>query len=113
MIISSALILLLTTHGVSESQAEYNKLSKQLADRIEWMDQGGSSMLTKRAAQIKLDQLSKSTIQEITRKHYSSWKNGKCYWIFTLTTQDSEYRVFFFSRRDAKGQSHVTKIKVT
>jgi len=113
MIISSALILLLTTHGISESQTEYNKLSQQLADRIEWMDQSGSNMLAKRAAKVKLEKLSKSSVKEITRKHFSSWKNGKCYWIFNVTTQESEYRVFFFSRRDASGKSRVTKIKVT
>ncbi len=112
MIISSALILLLTTYGVSESQAEYNKLSQQLADHIEWMDQSGSHKLTKRAAQNKLKNLSKNSIEAITRKHYSAWKNGKCYWIFNLKTQDDEYRVFFFSRRDRDGQSLVTKIKV-
>ncbi len=113
MIISSALILLLSTNGVSDNQAEYNKLSQQLADQIEWMDQSGSRILTKRAAQIKLDELSNRSIKDITRKHYSSWKNGKCYWIFDLTTKHDEYRVFFFSRRDKGGHSRVTKIKIT
>jgi len=113
MIITSALVLLLTTHSISDSHHEYHKLSKQLADRIEWIDQSGSRTITKRAAQAKLLHLSDNTPDEISKKHFSSWKNGKCYWIFNIASSTGDHRVFFFCRRDRTGQSKVTKIKIT
>lgn len=114
MVISSALLLLLSAYGLSDSYEEYSRLSNQLSDRIEWIDNNGSINLTKEAAKRKLSALSRiSNVQDISKKHFSTWKNGKCYWIFDLPAQEKAHRIYFFCKRDRSGVSRVTKIKVS
>jgi len=113
MIVTSAILLLLSTQSLTESHQEFDRLAHQLANHIVWSDEEGSRHLSSRAARIKLKNLSDQSLGGVSQKHFSNWKNNKCYWIFNITSDTKSYRIFFYCERDAKGQSIVTKIKVS
>jgi len=113
MILTSAILLLLSSHVLSDSHQEYDRLSNQLAQEVEWIDAQGIQQISKARAVEKLSEFARSSTTEISQKHFSSWKNGKCYWIFDLETDTQGHRVFFYCTKDKRGHERVTKIKVS
>lgn len=118
MIIVSAFLIAFTATPTTtpvDAYYRYHELSNQLAHHIEWIDDQGTRTISKHHAKALLKQYAQGVNKEsFSVRHFSAWKNNKCFKILHLTSGNQTYRVFFQCCRDnKKNKNNVTKIKVT
>ncbi len=113
MIFTSALLILLSAPITSDAYVNYQELTNQLNGSVEWIDENGSSQLSKSDAKRLLQKFAKGLSKEsYSVRHSSEWKNDKCFKIIQLKGHDRGYRVFFQCAINHKSEPVVTKVKV-
>ena len=110
----SALFLTLYWSANTNGQIQFQELTGQLSPKVEWIDRYGSQNLSKQEVTRQLNRMiSDLSNPTYSLKHNSHWKRDQCYQIIHVTSDDEGYRLFFQCVKNRKGQTLVTKIKVT
>lgn len=111
MLISHALLVFLSI--TSFKYQDIASLINNMGQHVTWTTPDRTEKLTRDQAIYRLQELlanlSKVKIEE---KHQSDWKNKKCFRVLQLTSDTSNYRIFYYCSL-VDGREIVDKIKVT